>query len=122
MPGLGPCGGDYLDSRPPSDAELAGFLTSLHRAGKSPATVSQTLAGIRFGYRLAGKEIAGPVTQRTLAGIRREGRTRGRGQLQGIRWQESDLCVQRLVKRGGVIALRNALLMALMRRRAAASK
>ena len=104
----------YLGERTPSDRELAGFLTELHQAGKSPATIAQTLAGIRFVYNLASQPIAGAITERTLAGIRREGRTRGRGQLRGIPWPEADLMVQRLIRKNGLRALRNALLISLM--------
>ena len=33
-------------------------------------------------------DVVGEITQRTLAGIRREGKNRGRGQVEGLIWQD----------------------------------
>ena len=46
-----------------------------HAGGVSPAAVNQVVQAIRFREKLhaAGVSIVGPITSRTLAGIRREG-------------------------------------------------
>ena len=50
-----------------------------------------TVAAIRFRAKLTGTEIpVGPATARVLAGFRRAGRTRGRGQVEGVRWEQAD--------------------------------
>ena len=52
-----------------TDASLALYLARLHAAGLSPA---------------------GPATDRVLAGLRREDKGRGRGQVDGMRFSEVD--------------------------------
>ena len=71
----------YLTGREASDEWLAKYLSERHRAGVSPATVAQVVQAIRFREKLHGAAVSvvGPVAGRALAGIRREGRDRGRG-------------------------------------------
>ena len=74
-----------------NDAVLADYITQLHRQGKSPATISQTVAAIKWSAKNRNqKEVVGAITERTLAGIRREGKERGRGQVDGLTWKEVD--------------------------------
>ena len=55
-----------------------------------------------------------PITQATLAGIRREGRDRSRGQVDGLIWQDVEgVCVY--AETGGTLAgLRDAAMIRLM--------
>lgn len=70
------------------DAVLAEYITYLHAQGKAPATISQVVAAVKWDAKHHGAQIvAGVMTERTLAGIRREGRGRGRGQVDGLDWQ-----------------------------------
>ena len=70
------------------DAVLAEYITYLHAQGKAPATISQVVAAVKWHAKHHGDQIvAGVMTERTLAGIRREGRGRGRGQVDGLDWQ-----------------------------------
>ena len=72
-----------------NDAVLADYITQLHRQGKSPATISQAVAAIKWSAKNRNqKEVVGAITERTLAGIRREGKDRGRGQVDGLTWKE----------------------------------
>ena len=74
-----------------NDAVLADYITQLHRQGKSPATISQAVAAIKWSAKNRNqKEVVGAITERTLAGIRREGKERGRGQVDGLTWKEVD--------------------------------
>lgn len=73
-----------------SDNTLAAYITHLHVDGKSPATISQVVAAIRWQLRNENKDYDLPVTTRTLAGIRREGKDRGRGQVKGLDWQDTE--------------------------------
>ena len=71
------------------DAVLAEYITYLHAEGKAPATISQVVAAVKWRAKHHGDQIvAGVMTERTLAGIRREGKGRGRGQVDGLDWQD----------------------------------
>ena len=54
-----------------NDSVLAAYLTELYDSGKSPATVSQVVAAVKWQAKNLGLEnIVGAVSVRTLAGIR----------------------------------------------------
>ena len=61
-----------LEGQDLTDASLSIYIASLHAAGLSPV---------------------GPATDRVLAGLRREGKGRGRGQVDGVRFSEVDTAV-----------------------------
>ena len=64
---------------------LANYITVLHETGKSPATIGQVVAAVKWQLKHQSQEnINFPITQATLAGIRREGKDRGRGQVDGL--------------------------------------
>ena len=70
------------------DAVLAEYIAHLHTQGKAPATISQVVAAVKWCAKCSGRQIVvGAMTERTLAGIRRAGRDRGRGQVDGLDWQ-----------------------------------
>ena len=67
-----------------TDALLADCCTELYQQGKSPATIAQVVAAAKWLAKNHGVEIVGAVTSKTLAGIRREGKERGKGQVDGV--------------------------------------
>ena len=67
-----------------TDALLADYITELHTEGKSPATIAQVVAAAKWQAKNYGIEIVGEITSKTLAGIRREGKERGKGQVDGV--------------------------------------
>ena len=82
---------DWLDGRSLDDATLAEYLAARFEAGDSPAVGSQVVAAVRFYTKLGDQASPiGPATERVLAGFRREGRARGRGQVVGVRWEQAD--------------------------------
>ena len=85
----------WLSGRTLSDALLANYITQLHETGKSPATIGQAVAAVKWQLKHQSQEsINFSVTQATLAGIRREGRDRGRGQVDGLIWRDVErVCV-----------------------------
>ena len=85
----------WLAGRILSDALLADYITTLHEDGKSPATIGQLVAAVKWQLKHQAQETTNfPITQTTLAGIRREGRDRGRGQVDGLIWQDVErVCV-----------------------------
>ena len=68
----------WLSGRVLSDALLANYITALHEAGKSAATIGQVVAAVKWQLKHQSQETVNfPITQATLAGIRREGKDRG---------------------------------------------
>ena len=71
-----------------TDGLLATYITGLHQAGKSPSTIAQVIAAVKWRSSKSHGDVVGEITQRTLAGIRREGKERGRGQVDGLTWAD----------------------------------
>ena len=80
-----------------SDGVLAEYVSALFSEGLAPASIRILVAGPKFILRLAGRDgVAGPLTQRAMAGVSRAGRDRGRGQSAGVSWKESDRIARKL--------------------------
>ena len=77
----------WLDGETLNDGRLAAYITELHQSSKSPSTIAQVVAAVKWQAKNVGIAVVGPITDRTLAGIRRDGKTRGRGQVDGLTWQ-----------------------------------
>ncbi|MCY3755090.1 MAG: tyrosine-type recombinase/integrase, partial [Alphaproteobacteria bacterium] len=101
--------------RAADDAALADYLAARHDAGAAPATLALAVAAVKAVARLAGQPSpAGPATARVLAGIRREGSGRGRGQVNGLQWSQADTAAAVAANGGGKLAgLRDAAMIAL---------
>ena len=67
----------WLGGQPLTDASLAKYITLLHQQGKSPSTIAQVVAAVKWRVGKSHAEVVGEITQRTLAGIRREDRSKG---------------------------------------------
>ncbi len=103
----------WLGGRALDDHALSEWIAGIHDRGLSPSSASLAVAACRFRAKMAGLENpAGPVTQRTLAGIRRSSAGRGRGQAAGVTWEEADLAVDRAMGEGTMRGLRDAALIA----------
>ena len=105
----------WLSGRVLSDALLANYITALHEAGKSPATIGQVVAAVKWQLKHQSQEnINFPITQATLAGIRREGKDRGRGQVDGLIWQDVERVCIYAETQGTLAGLRDAAMIRLM--------
>ena len=104
----------YLEGQRLTDGELAAYITHLHDSGKSPSTISQLVAAVKWRLKKSNETLHLPITDTTLAGIRREGKGRGRGQVDSLTWQDVErVCV--LAETGGTLAgLRDAAMIRLM--------
>ena len=101
---------DWLNGQILTDGRLADYITVLHTEGKSPATIAQVVAAAKWLAKNHGIEIVGEITSKTLAGIRREGKERGKGQVDGVE-REDMLRVVTLAEADKTIAgLRDAAL------------
>ena len=106
---------DWLSSRTLSDALLAAYLTALHETGKSPATIGQVVAAVKWQLKHQSQETFNfPITQATLAGIRRAGKDRGRGQVDGLIWQDVERVCIYAETEGTLAGLRDAAMIRLM--------
>ena len=103
-----------LEGQDLTDASLSIYLASLHAAGLSPAVASMAVASVKFRCRLqALASPVGPATDRVLAGLRREGKGRGRGQVDGVRFSQVDAAAAVAANDDGSVAgLRDAALLA----------
>ena len=106
---------NWLGGKTLSDALLANYITELHRADKSPATIAQAVAAVKWQFKHQSQEsINLPITQATLAGIRREGKDRGRGQVDGLIWQDVERVCIYAETEGTLSGLRDAAMIRLM--------
>ena len=105
----------WLSGCPLSDALLANYITALHKDGKSPATIGQAVAAVKWQLKHQLQEALNfPITQATLAGIRREGKDRGRGQVDGLIWQDVERVCVYAETEGTIAGLRDAAMIRLM--------
>ena len=105
----------WLAGKTLSDALLANYITELYRADKSPATIAQAVAAVKWQFKHQSQEsINLPITQATLAGIRREGKDRGRGQVDGLIWQDVERVCIYAETEGTLAGLRDAAMIRLM--------
>ena len=105
----------WLSGCPFSDALLANYITALHKDGKSPATIGQAVAAVKWQLKHQSQEALNfPITQATLAGIRREGKDRGRGQVDGLIWQDVERVCVYAETEGTIAGLRDAAMIRLM--------
>ena len=106
---------DWLSGRTLSDALLANYITALHDNGKSPATIGQVVAAVKWQLKhQSQRSVNFPITQATLAGIRREGKNRGRGQVDGLIWQDVERVCIYAETEGTLIGLRDSAMIRLM--------
>ena len=105
----------WLSGRTLSDPLLANYITQLHDNGKSPATIGQAVAAVKWQLKHQSQETVNfPITQATLAGIHREGKDRGRGQVDGLIWQDVERVCIYAETEGTLIGLRDASMIRLM--------
>ncbi len=104
----------WLDGRVLDDNLLATYITELYQDGKSPATISKIVAAIKWTVKNQGVGIPFETMEKALAGIRRKGKGRGRGQVDGITWEEVDQICTLAEAEGTVAGLRDSAMIRLM--------
>ena len=74
-----------------TDHTFAEYLSELHQLGRAPSSIALVVSAVKFRAKLRGvPSPAGPITSRALAGIRRAGKDRGQGQVQGVGFAAAD--------------------------------
>ena len=105
----------WLAGRTLSDALLANYITQLHEDDKSPATIGQAVAAVKWQLKhQSQKTVNFPITQATLAGIRRAGKDRGRGQVDGLIWRDVERVCVYAETEGTIAGLRDSAMIRLM--------
>ena len=107
----------WLDGCSLSDSLLANYITRLYQDGKSPATISKIVAAVKWTARNHGvgaKNLSFETTKKTLAGIQRKGKGRGRGQVDGITWEEVERICALAEADNTIAGLRDSSLIRLM--------
>ena len=107
----------WLDGRSLSDNRLADYITALYQDGKSPSTIGKIVAAVKWTAKNQGvgaKDLSFEITEKALAGIRRKGKDRGRGQVDGITWDEVERICALAEAEGTVAGLRDSALIRLM--------
>ena len=104
----------WLDGRTLSDNLLATYITALYQDEKSPATISKIVAAVKWTVKNRGVGISFEITEKALAGIRRKGKGRGRGQVDGITWEEVDKICALAETEGTIAGLRDSAMIRLM--------
>ncbi len=96
---------------PLADPALAEYFGQMFHSGLAPATASIAVSAIRCRVRLGGWPTpVGPLTERIIAGFRRVGARRGRGQVSGLRWEQADAAAALAEAGGDLPGLRDAAL------------
>ena len=107
----------WLEGHSLSDNRLAAYITDLYQDGKSPSTISKIVAAVKWtvkNHDAETKDFPLEFTQKTLADIRREGKDRGRGQVEGITWDEVEQICALAEAEATVAGLRDSGLIRLM--------
>ena len=105
----------WLSGQPLSDALLAEYITNLHKTGKTPAMIGQAVAAVKWQLKHQSQETTNfPITHATLAGIRRAGKGRGRGQVDGLTWQDVERVCLLAEMENTLAGLRDAAIIRLM--------
>ena len=106
---------DWLNGRKLMDETLSEYIAHLHDAGKSPRTCIGVTAAVNAAAKLTGEPSpVGPITRRTMAGVRREGRNRGPGQVDGLNWVQVEKLITVAEQKGRLRDLRNIALISVM--------
>ena len=107
---------EWLNGRPCSDGLLAEYITNLFNDGKAPGTISIVVSAVKWilKHRNSGHPVELPITSATLAGIRREGKDRGRGQCNGLTWRKVEKICAVQEADGTLRGLRNSAIFRIM--------
>ena len=104
----------WLAGRDVNDVLLATYIGELDAAGKSPATITLVVAAVRWWVKTMGIDFEFHLTELKLKTIRQQSYARGRGQVDGITWNEVEEMCAYAEAEGTVAGLRDSALLRLM--------
>ncbi|MCY3630516.1 MAG: tyrosine-type recombinase/integrase [Bacteroidetes bacterium] len=105
----------WLEGRELTDQTLAKYLAHRYNRGNAPTSCSVVICAVKAAAKLANRSHpVGPLTERTIAGIRRKGRTRGRGQAEGLKWEDAEKLIAVASRKRTIYTIRNIAIVAVM--------
>ena len=118
---------DWLAGRTLDDALLSEYITFLYSQGwpdrrtgeprpQAPAAIGVVITAVRFVEKVnsTAPSAVGPLTSRTMAGIRRTGHERGRGQVRALTPEDARVIARLCRSEGTIAAARDAALIGVM--------
>ena len=105
----------WLEGRQLTDVVLAEYIQYLHAEGKSAATINLVVASVKWmiDHTRADYEV-GPISARTHAEIRMEGKKQRRRQADGLTWEEVERMCAVATSSDTTAGLRDAAMVSLM--------
>lgn len=98
-----------------TDTIVAKYIAVLYADGKAPATITIVVAAVRWhAANVGGSDVVGELTDKTLTGIRRAGRERGRRQVDGLTWPDVEQVCELAEEDNTIAGLRDSALIRLM--------
>ena len=98
-----------------TDEDLCAYITKAFEAGKSPGSLQNIVNAIRWDCERRGKpDPRGFLTKHKLTQLRREGRTRARGQAKGMQWGEVEALCRLLDRDSSMTGQRDSALISMM--------
>ena len=105
--------GESLDDL--TDVQLAGYLSILDAQGVVPATISMSLAAIKWFFsNVKAVDVQFPISTKRLRTIRRDAKGRGRGQVDGLTWMDVERVCAFAEADGSIAGLRDSAMIRLM--------
>ena len=104
----------WLMGRPLDDSLLALYIGELDAAGKSPATISLVVSAVKWWVKTKGIPFSYGLTDLKLKTIRRDSQAPGRGQVDGLTWQDVERVCASAEADKTVAGLRDSALIRLM--------
>ena len=108
---------DWCGDLPPTDRRLRDYIQSRFDAGLAPASIRLIVASVRFvdsAIPDSQKKVCGILTEQCLKGLGAKGRERGRGQKDGLVWNDVARLCGAIETEGSIIALRDSALLQVM--------
>ncbi|MXZ58176.1 MAG: tyrosine-type recombinase/integrase [Rhodothermaceae bacterium] len=105
----------WLEGRELTDQTLARYLAHRYNQGNAPTSCAMIISAVKAAAKLANRtHPVGPLTERTIVGIRRKGRTRGRGQAEGLKWEDTEKLIALASRKRTIHNIRNIAIIAVM--------
>ena len=105
--------GEALDNV--TDTQLAAYLSTLDAQGIAPTTLSVSLAAVKWYFsNVRALDAQFPISQKRLRTIRRDSKARGRGQVNGLMWNDVERVCAIAENDNSIAGLRDSAMIRLM--------
>lgn len=105
---------NWLDGREVTDESLCSYLILQDKQGLAPATIAMTLKAVKWSFAKMDIGASFPKAHDVLKRINREGKERGRGQVEGLEWNHVEKICAKAEESGTLSGLRDSAMIRLM--------